>query len=57
MGKAIAEYEVEESFMNRLGEMGYKMVTLKNYDDVKENFRKQLCKVNETKVMEAGKKH
>lgn len=52
MGKAIAEYEVEESFMNRLGEMGYKMVTLKNYDDVKENFRKQLCKVNETNLKE-----
>ena len=50
---AITEYEVETKFVERLTEMGYKFIKLNNYDDVVANFRKQICKVNAAKLMEA----
>lgn len=52
MGAAISEYEVENRFIERLTEIGYEYIDLKNYDDVKDNFRKQICKVNAEKLME-----
>lgn len=46
MPKAKSEYEVEELYIDRLDDMGYDYVELKNYDDVCANFRKQFCKLN-----------
>ena len=46
MPKAKSEYEVEEIYIDRLDDMGYEYVELKNYDDVCGNFRKQFCKLN-----------
>lgn len=46
MLKAKSEYEVEEIYIDRLDDMGYEYVELKNYDDVCGNFRKQFCKLN-----------
>ena len=34
MPKAKSEYEVEELYIDRLDDMGYEYVDLKNYDDV-----------------------
>ena len=34
MAKAKFEYEVEELYINRLSEMGYEFIDMKNYDDV-----------------------
>lgn len=45
MSKAKSKYEVEELYIDRLDEMGYEYVALKNYDDVCFNFRKQFCKL------------
>lgn len=46
MPKAKSEYQVEELYIDRLDDMGYEYVELKNYDDVCSNFRKQFCKLN-----------
>ena len=46
MPKAKSEYEVEEIYIDRLDDMGYGYIELKNYDDVCANFRKQFCKLN-----------
>lgn len=37
MPKAKSEYEVEELYIDRLDDMGYRYVELKNYDDVFTN--------------------
>ena len=47
MARVKSEYEVESLFIDRLQEMGYSYIELKNYDDVVSNFRKQICKLNE----------
>lgn len=52
MPKVKSEYEVETLFIDRLQEMEYKYVNLKNYDDVLANFRQQLCRVNKEKLIE-----
>lgn len=44
-----SEYEVESLFLDRLQEMDYKYVDLKNYDDVISNFREQVIKFNSGK--------
>lgn len=44
MPRVQSEYEVETIFIDRLQEMNYEYVDLKNYDDVVNNFRKQLAK-------------
>lgn len=54
MARVKSEYEVESLFIDRLQEMGYSYVELKNYDDVVSNFRKQVCKLNE-KALKAKK--
>ena len=46
MPKVKSEYEVEELYIDRLSELGYEYVDLKNYDDVCSNFRDQFCKLN-----------
>lgn len=51
MAEAKSEYEVESIFLDRLQEMGYTYVQLKNYDDVAANFREQLCMVNRDALM------
>ena len=48
-----SEYEVESLFLDRLQEMDYKYVDLKNYDDVISNFREQVIKFNADKLIEA----
>lgn len=51
--KAKSEYEVEELYIDRLDDMGYEYVDLKNYDDVCSNFRKQFCKLNAKELIAA----
>lgn len=46
MARVKSEYEVESLFIDRLQEMDYTYIELRNYDDVVANFREQLCKVN-----------
>ncbi len=53
MSKVKSEYEVEELYIDRLDEMGYSYVDLKNYDDVCANFRVQFCKLNAKEMMSA----
>ena len=52
MGRTKSEYEVEEMFIKRLSEMNYDYVELKDYDDVKKNFREQFCLLNKDKLIE-----
>lgn len=52
MPRVQSEYEVETIFIDRLQEMNYEYVDLKNYDDVVNNFRKQLAKFNSEKLIE-----
>lgn len=53
MARVQSEYEVESLFIERLTDMGYKFIPMKNYDDVLANFRKQLCELNCKKLIEA----
>ena len=52
MGKVQSEYEVESKFIDKLENIGYEYVELKNYDDVIDNFRTQLAKFNQNKLIE-----
>jgi cell division protein FtsB len=54
MPRVQSEYEVETIFIDRLQEMNYEYVDLKNYDDVVNNFRKQLAKFNSEKLIEVN---
>lgn len=50
------EMEVEDKFIEDLKLQEYEFVDLKNYNDVLENFKKQLCKFNSSKLIkEKGK--
>lgn len=53
MPKVMSEYEVESLYIDRLDEMGYEYVELKNYDDVCANFRKQFCRLNSQELIAA----
>lgn len=53
MPKAKSEYEVEELYIDRLDDMGYEYIDMKNYDDVCSNFRKQFCKLNAKELITA----
>ena len=53
MPKVKSEYEVEELYIDRLNDMGYEYVDLKNYSDVCSNFRKQFCKLNAKELIAA----
>lgn len=52
MSRVQSEYEVESKFIDKLEDIGYEYVELKNYDDVINNFRTQLAKFNESKLIE-----
>lgn len=47
------EYKVEIDYIGHMQMLGWKFVELKNYEDVKANFRKQLCKFNADKLIAA----
>lgn len=53
MPKVMSEYEVESLYIDRLDEMGYEYIELKDYDDVCNNFRTQFCKLNSNVLIEA----
>lgn len=52
MAKVLSEYEVESLYIDRLDELGFEYIELKNYDDVCENFRTQFCKLNSRALIE-----
>lgn len=49
---ATSEYKVEELFIQKLESIGYTYVDLRNYSDVVNNFRAQVCKLNAEKLVE-----
>lgn len=53
MPRIKSEYEVESLYIDRLIDMGYNFVPMKNYDDVCANFRKQFCKLNNKELVAA----
>lgn len=53
MPRVKSEYEVESLYIDRLIDMGYDFVPMKNYDDVCDNFRKQFCKLNSKELVAA----
>lgn len=53
MPRVKSEYEVESLYIDRLIELGYDYVPMKNYDDVCNNFRKQFCKLNSEELIAA----
>lgn len=53
MPKGKSEYEVEELYIERLDDMGYEYIDMKNYDDVCANFRKQFCNLNAKELIAA----
>lgn len=56
MPKVKTEYEVEKLFIERLCEIGYEYIELKNYDEVLENFREQIALFNKEKLIEKKEK-
>lgn len=52
MPKVMSEYEVESLYIDRLDDMGYEYIELKNYNDVCNNFREQFCKLNHKALIE-----
>ena len=52
MPKVMSEYEVESLYIDRLDDMGYEYIELKNYNDVCDNFREQFCKLNSKALIE-----
>ena len=48
-----SEYDIEMQFIKRLESIGYEFIELHDYDDVLKNFREQLCKFNQDKLIEA----
>lgn len=48
-----SEYEVESLYIDRLIDMGYDFVSMKNYEDVCANFREQFCKLNSEELVSA----
>ena len=53
MPKVMSEYEVESLYIDRLDELGYEYIELKNYNDVCNNFREQFCKLNSNELIAA----
>lgn len=53
MARVESEYEVETKLLDRLQELGYTYVNLRNYDDVLNNFREMLAEFNRDKLIEA----
>ena len=53
MPEVQSEYDVEIKFIDRLEEIGYEFIELKDYDDVIKNFRTQLSEFNSAKLIDA----
>lgn len=53
MARVQSEYNVETNLIERLKEIGYEFIPMKNLDDVKQNFRDCFCKVNKKTLEEA----
>jgi len=53
MPRVKSEYEIESLYIDRLIDMGYDFIPMKNYDDVCANFRKQFCKLNSKELIAA----
>ena len=53
MPKVMSEYDVETLYLDRLQDLGYEYVNLKNYDDVCRNFREQFCKLNKKALIDS----
>lgn len=52
MARVKSEYEVESLFIDKLQEMNYEYVNLRNYTDVVDNFRMQVCRLNASALIE-----
>lgn len=53
MPRVHSEYETESLYIERLIDMGYDFVSLKNYSDVCSNFKIQFCKLNYDELVNA----
>ena len=53
---AVSEYEVENLFIERLGTIGYQFIQLRDYAEVKKNFKDQLQKFNQFNLKNAYQK-
>lgn len=51
MSAVMSEYAVESMFIDRLVELDYPFVAIKNYDELLANFRKQLCAFNQDELI------
>lgn len=47
------EYTVEKKYIGHMQKIGWKFVELKNYDELKINFRNQICRFNADKLIAA----
>ena len=47
MARVQSEYNVEALLIERLRDLGYDYIKMSNLIDIKDNFRKCFCKVNE----------
>lgn len=47
------EYTVEKNYIEHMQKIGWKFVELKNYDELKANFRNQICRFNADKLIVA----
>lgn len=52
MARVQSEYEVESLFIDRLQELQYEYVSIGDYSELVNNFRKQLCKSNAKALIE-----
>ena len=53
MPKVKSEYDVENLYIDKLSDMGYEYIELKDYTDVLRNFRKQFCLFNSKALISA----
>ena len=47
------EYTVEKKYIEHMQKIGWKFIELKNYDELKINFRNQICRFNADKLITA----
>ena len=52
MARVQSEYNVEALLIERLRDLGYDYIKMSNLIDIKDNFRKCFCKVNENVLIE-----
>ena len=52
MARVQSEYNVEALLIERLRDLGYDYIKMSNFIDIKDNFRKCFCKVNENVLIE-----